>query len=287
MEKAPVLTTPEDDLTAQPGDVLVDTGETPESAEEGELDTSPEAAEDTLGEVHEQLDAIKVSGELDEQRFQRESQEVRAKIEAKTKEINERKTTVDKLVKELLEDEYEATEVDSKTTTIEDNLDAMEKLSDENGTLYVKLQDLIQQRSGEAFMNMRRLNGLRDQVGEHLSAVLAANTGEDAREEVEQVSAAVEVTVQRLDEMWDDFNTINSQTVENMSTLGAEKRKVEDARTSFLRATAIIAASDKVNEDTDTSVDTEALKKVQQTLDYGHTSDLEPKWKPPEATKAA
>jgi hypothetical protein len=150
----------------------------------------------------------------------------------------------------------------------------------------VKLQELVQQRSGEAFMNMRRLNGLRDQVGEHLRASLAANEGEDQREEMEQLSAEVEVTVQRLDSMWDDFNAINSQTVESMSVLGAEKRKIEDARTSFLKATALIAASKRVKEESDNSVDKDALKKVQQTLEYGHTQDLETKWETPEEAKA-
>jgi predicted RNase H-like nuclease (RuvC/YqgF family) len=136
MEKAPALTTTEEDLAAQSADMLSDTtGENREStAEEGELDTSPEATQDIVGEVREQLDAIEVSGQLDEQRFQREAQEVRAKIEAQTKEISKRKTTVDQLVKELLEDDYEEAEVEGKTSLIEGNLEAMEKLSAETET---------------------------------------------------------------------------------------------------------------------------------------------------------
>jgi hypothetical protein len=163
----------------------------------------------------------------------------------------------------------------------------MEKLSSENGTLYAKLQDLVQQRSGEAFMNMRRLNDVRNHVGEYLSAVLEANTDEDAREEIERVSAEVEETITRLDTLWDDFNAINSQTTEIMSTLGAEGRKIDDARTAFLKATALIAASDKKSDEPDTSVDEETLKSVQQTLKYGHTDDLDMKWDPSQESRAA
>jgi hypothetical protein len=288
MEKSSALTTPETDTEEQSPEAFPDaSAQTPETTQEsGKWDTSPEAAMDVVAETQTQLDTIQTTGEQDEARFQREAAELRDKAEANAKEIAERKTTVETLVSELLNAPEDA-EVEGKTTAIEGNLEAMEKLSSENGTLYAKLQDLVQQRSGEAFMNMRRLNDVRNHVGEYLSAVLEANTDEDAREEIERVSAEVEETITRLDSLWDDFNAINSQTTETMSTLGAEGRKIDDARTAFLKATALIAASDKKSDESDTSVDEETLKSVQQTLKYGHTDDLDMKWDPSQESRAA
>lgn len=285
MEKTPTLLNPEDTAEAHLSEPSQETPVNQETVqEELKWDTSPETALHVVADLNGEVSAVRGIAELDERVFWREYEAARREIDDKTKQVEEQKTDVEILVNDLLSDRYEEAEIDGRLEDIKGGLEKMEKLSAETGMLSAKLQDLVSQRGGNAFTNMRRLNDLRGHFGEYLRAVLEDNTSDDGREAVERVSLEAEAAVERLEALWGELNTINSSTSGSRSALRGGQRKIQDARQSFLEARAIMVAS-KVSKGK--PVDKEALKRIRGTLKYGHTDDLDLEWSPAADTRAA